>query len=107
MNNIVSFPGNANTTTMAQNSVTKKNLAKNLAKKVAMFFVEVVMIVASPFLSIALHLLNKVSTLLIVSSVLMAVVFYQTSGVTKYFYMALAYLAVSVLIKMLCNKKGR
>ncbi len=84
---------------MAQNSHKK-----NLAKKVAMFFVEVVMIVASPFLSLALHLLNKVSTLLIVSSVLMAVVFYQTSGVTKYFYMALAYLAVSVLIKMLCNK---
>ncbi|TCD10932.1 hypothetical protein E0D81_22145 [Lelliottia amnigena] len=103
MNNIVSFPSNANTTTMVQNSVTKKNLAK----KVAMFFVEVVMIVANPFLSLALHLLNKVSTLLIVSSVLMTVVFYQTSGVTKYFYMALAYLAVSVLIKMLCNKKGR
>ncbi|HAT2303973.1 hypothetical protein VC841_23370 [Citrobacter freundii] len=103
MNNIVSFPGNVNTTTMIESSDKKRNIAK----KVAMFFVEVVMIVARPFLSIVFHLLNKISTFLIVSSVFMAVVFYQTNGITKYFYMALTYLAVAVLIKMLCNKKGR
>ena len=103
MDNIYEFPGSAKSPKMQKN----EELKTNKKATVIAFFIEAVKIILSPFVSVLFYFLNKVSTLLVVSAVLMATVFYQQGGVTKYFLIAIAYLFVAVLIKMICNKKGR
>ncbi|KAB1469242.1 hypothetical protein FZI27_20175 [Cronobacter sakazakii] len=103
MSNIVSFPGSVEAKEMKSPSKKKKNLAL----KVLAFLAEAVIILLSPFTALVMYFFNKISTLMVASSLIMVITFYQTSGVTKYFFMSLAYMFVAVLIKMICNKKGR
>lgn len=105
MNNVFEFPGQKD---MKNTPPLKKKKNYLVIRKSGMVLVEILRIVTSPFLGVLLFALNKISTLLLVCSTIMAVVFYNTAGVhSKYFMFSLAYVAASIFIKYLCNKKGR
>lgn len=104
MNNIVTFPNSNNE---KKPSISTNDKKTTFSVKVLKFFWLIIATAFSPFIGIIFYVLNKVSTVSIVFSVMMMAMFYAKTGFSKPFFIGLAYFIVAVLIKMMCNKKGR
>lgn len=104
MNNVVNFPGSRNESVSREE---KKEKSPSITIKVGKFLLLVLATALSPFIGLALHILNKISTASIFFSTIMMIAFYYKSGLSKPFLFGVLYFLTAVLIKMLCNKKGR
>ncbi|WP_313397378.1 hypothetical protein [Acinetobacter variabilis] len=104
MNNVVNFPGSHKEIV---NNKTEKAKSPSVLLKIGKFLWLALMTALSPFLVMALHILNKVSSVSIIFSVIMMAAFYAKTGLSKPFFIGALYFLSAVLIKMLCNKKGR
>lgn len=104
MSNVVNFPSSQNDPVIKEKNNVK---SPSLLLKIGKFFWLAFMTALSPFVGLAMRLLNKVSSVSIVFSVIMMAAFYAKAGFSKPFWIGLLYFIAAVLIKMMCNKKGR
>lgn len=93
------------------NEILQNNNVKNKKHSINKFLLSSlfwgVKLLLLPLILLISGVVSKVCSYVFMCSLLMSIAYYSTSGVTKHFLIMIFIMFISVIVKGICNKKGR
>ena len=98
-------------TSNKNNEILQSNIVKDKKYSISKFILSSIFwgikLLLLPFILLMSGVISKVCSYVFMCSLLMSIAYYSTSGATKHFLIMIFIMLISVIVKGICNKKGR